>query len=133
MIPQGKQGTGAFQWNRSGWFGSQLGATLWLALLGAALLAQAKPVGGQLLLFAVIPNFVGFVLWRLRSRMSPYPAIQALIAVCGVSALCGMLCLRASSAVETLEGLPSIWFLLMYPGLMLMFCLQERSARANVA
>ena len=51
MKLQGKAGVGAFQWNRGGWFGAQLGTTLWLVILGVLLLAQARPPGALLVLF----------------------------------------------------------------------------------
>ena len=130
---QGKAGTGAFQWNRGGWFGSQLGATLWLVLLGSVLLAQSRWVGGLVVLFGLIPNLVGLLIWRRRHSVSPYPAIQALLAVCGLAALCAMLSIRAAGIAASSLDLPSLWFLLMYPGLMLAFHLQERSARRAAA
>ena len=129
MELQGKRGVGAFQWNWGGWFGSQVGATLWLVLLGALLLAQGKPAGGLVMVFGVVPNLVGLALWRRRHSVSPYPAIQALLAVCGVCALGALVFLRASGAAQLPENMPSDWFLLMYPGLMLTFHLQERGAR----
>jgi len=130
---QGKRGTGAFQWNRGGWFGSQLGATLWLVLLGSVLLAQSRWVGGLVVLFGLIPNLVGLLIWRRRYSVSPYPAIQALLAVCGLAALCAMLSIRAAGVAASSLDLPSLWFLLMYPGLMLAFHFQEQSARKTAA
>lgn len=131
MELQGKRGAGAFQWNRGGWFGSQIGATLWLVLLGGVFLVQSRPVGALLVLCGVVPNLLGFALWRRRHSVSPYPAIQILIAVCGVGALVGMLALRIVGLDESESGMPSLWFLLMYPGLMLMFHLQEQAARRH--
>lgn len=130
---QGKRGAGAFQWNRGGWFGSQLGATLWLALLGGLLLAQSQSVGALLVLCAAVPNLVGLALWRRRHSVSPYPAIQCLVAACGLGALVAMLGLRAAGVAQSPAGMPSSWFLLMYPGLMLAFHLQERAARRTAA
>lgn len=133
MRPQGKLGAGAFQWNRGGWFGSQLGATLWLFILGIMLLSQSRSVGGFLLLFGLIPNLIGLLLWRRRQSVSPYPAIQGLLAACGLSALFAMLCFRAAGIAESSVDLPSLWLLLVYPGLMLAFHFQEQSARKAAA
>ncbi|MCP3985209.1 MAG: hypothetical protein GY723_12540 [bacterium] len=129
MEHQGRRGLGAFQWNRGGWFGSQLGATLWLILLGGLLLAQSRPVGGLVVLCGLIPNLIGLALWRRRSSVSPYPAIQILIAVCGLGALVAMLGLRLFSLSQSSSELSSVWFLLIYPALMLAFHLQEQAAR----
>ena len=133
MELQGKRGAGAFQWNRGGWFGSQVGATLWLVLLGGVLLVQWQPVGGLLVLCGVVPNLIGFALWRRRQSISPYPAIQILITVCGCGALIAMLGLRVLSLSQSASEMPSVWFLLMYPGLMLAFHLQEKAARRAAA
>jgi len=126
---QGKRGAGAFQWNRGGWFGAQLGSTLWLVLLGALLLIQSKPAGGLVVLFGLLPNLLGCVLWRRRHTLSPYPAIQVLIASCGVCALLGWASIWAGGIPASSSGMPGPWFLLMYPGLMVAFHLQERAAR----
>ncbi|MBW2232959.1 MAG: hypothetical protein JRH17_21440 [Deltaproteobacteria bacterium] len=128
MELQGRPGEGAFQWNRGGWFGSQLGATLWLVLLGALLLAQSKAVGGLVVLFGLVPNLIGLALWRRRHSLSPYPAVQGLIATCGLSALLAMLCIRTVGLGPSVDP-PTVWLLLIYPGLMLVFHFQEQSAR----
>lgn len=127
---QGKLGEGAFQWNRGGWFGSQLGATLWLVLLGSLMLAQSRLVGGLVLAFGLAPNLIGTILWRRRHTLSPYRAIQGLFASCGLSALLAMLCIRAAGERYSDSGLPSLWLLLLYPGLMLSFHFRERRARS---
>lgn len=133
MELQGKRGAGAFQWNRGGWFGSQIGATLWLVLLGGVLLVQSRPVGGFLVVCGVMPNLIGLALWRRRQSISPYPAIQILVAVCGFGALAAMLGLRVVGLAQPSSEMPSLWFLLMYPGLMLGFHLQEQAARRAAA
>lgn len=133
MELQGKRGAGAFQWNRGGWFGSQIGATVWLILLGAMLLFQSEPVGALVVVFGLIPNLIGYVLWRRRRTLSPYPAIQLLLASCGVSALFAMISVWAVSITTQSVTLPGSWFLLMYPGLMVAFHLQERAVRKSSA
>lgn len=73
-------------WNAGGWFGSQLGASLWL--LVAALLAaiQAPEVGLKLLLVFLFANTVGYLLWHKR-WFSCYASIQALIGLLGLCSL----------------------------------------------
>ncbi len=128
-LVQGKLGSGAFQWNRGGWFGAQIGSTLWLVIPGFVLLSQSKPVGGLVVFFGVIANLVGLALWRRRNTVPPYPAVQVLIAACGVAALAAILSLLAADLSLPDEGIPSAWLLLIYPGLMLAFRFQEQSAR----
>lgn len=131
MDPEGRQAAGAFQWNRSGWFGGQIGATLWLLLLGSWLLVQSQPVGALLVGLGAGSNLVGVALWRRRSSLSPYLALQMLIAVCGIAAAVAMIFLRGVDVSPSSTELPRAWFLLFYPGLMLIFYLQEQSARKS--
>lgn len=132
MELQGKAGPGAFQWNRGGWFGSQVGATLWIVLLGASLLPSSPGLGGLVVTLGLIPNALGGLLWRRRQTLSPYPALQALLATCGLAALLALVCLRAAgvAGADTLHAWGSI---ALYPGLMLVFHLRERSARRHIA
>ncbi len=125
---------GGFHWNRGGWFGGQLGATVWLVLLGGLLLAQGRAAGAGVLALGLLPNLVGVVLWRHRDRLRPYPALQLLIVAAGLSALAAMLLLwRSKAPIPSLELPSGLWFLLVYPGLMLMFHLQERASRKAAA
>lgn len=133
MKLQGKRGAGAFQWNRGGWFGGQVGATLWLAILGFVLLAQSQAVGALPVALAVLANLVGVLLWRRRWSLAPYPAMQALIVVCGIAAGLAILGVRAAGLELSEVGLPSAWFLLMYPGLNLFFYRLERSFKKAAA
>lgn len=124
---QGKPGSGAFQWNRGGWFGGQFGATAWMLVLGVVLLAQSHPVGAWLVLIGALPNVLGFVLWKRRHSLAPFPALQALVAACGLSAGVAWLCISESGPAA--ESGFSAGLLLMYPGLLVWFFLMERSAR----
>ncbi len=119
-----------FQWNRGGWFGGQLGGTLWLLLLGGLLLARGASVGALVLVLGLVPNALGVVLWRRRERWAPYPALQLLIAVSGASAVAALAAVWVAG--ETLPGWSfrgGFLALAVYPALMGMFHLQERSAR----
>jgi hypothetical protein len=134
MNLEGKRGTGRFRWNRGGWFGGQIGATLWLVLLGCLLMAQGRVAGAAVLVLGLLPNLVGLLLWRRRHRLSPYPAVQLLLATAGISALVSMLVLLHSGVPLSSLQLPSgLWFLGIYPGLMFVFHLQERAGRKTAA
>ena len=127
-----KESTGAFRWSRSGWFGGQLGATVWPLLLGVGVSTQVAGLGALLIVLAVAPNLVGFALWRRRETLAPYPAIQILLAVCGLCMMLAMVCVSAAGLSANALGMPA-WILLLYPGLMLAFHLRERGARKKAA
>lgn len=127
-----RHGDGAFQWNRAGWFGSQLGATLWLLLLGIAVLAHVKELGTALVVLALLPNAIGIYLWHRRHELAPYPAIQILLAACGLSALLSLIVVARAGLSPSLLGLPPAWLLAMYPALMLVFHLRERAAKQAI-
>ncbi|MDJ0832740.1 MAG: hypothetical protein QNJ69_04400 [Gammaproteobacteria bacterium] len=74
------------QWNAGGWFGGQVGATLWILVAG--LLTAVRDLSTGLLVVAlfVIPNVSGLLLWLSR-RFSCYASTQIVIALAGV---CGL-------------------------------------------
>jgi hypothetical protein len=121
---------GRLHWSRGGWFGSQIGATAWLVLLGGLVIAQGRVEGVVVVGLGLLPNVVGFLMWHRRHRLSPYPALQLLIATAGISALLSMLILWRTDGSEAVLQLPSsLRYLLLYPALMLVFHLQERAGR----
>ena len=80
-------GRGRFQWNIGGWFGSQLGGTVWM-LVGAAVLASQAPwIAAWWVACFLAASAVGIGLWLRRDRIRPYPALQALLATCGLAGL----------------------------------------------
>ena len=133
--PSPRQGPGQFQWNAGGWFGSQLGSTVWM-LIAAVLFLPKEPVAGivALICFAV-PNIFGLLLYRQRHRIAPYPALQGLLLLTGIfttlfivylnlSGLAPAFDLRLSRDQGVVYLLP-----LLFVGLMLWFHWQERAAR----
>ncbi len=129
-----KIGPGAFQWNLGGWFGAQIGATLWLVLMGGLVAARhSVPSGLAVLGLGLAPNVIGWWLWHRRETLAPYPAIQMLVAVCGVAAAAAVLVLGRVGVAKLSVDVPGAWVLLIYPGLMLWFHLQEQSAKKHTA
>ena len=122
-----KRGPGQFLWNLSGWFGGQIGATLWLILLGCLLLAQGELVGAVAVALGLLSNGVGLLLWRRRQTMSPYWALQVLLGVAGLSAAVSLAAI--SVAGSSFDASSAFWYLLACPALMLALHLQERAAR----
>jgi len=124
--------SGAFRWNAGGWFGAQIGATAWIALLGILLLFDAPLLGVFVLAYAAAPNVIGIILWRMRDRVGPYPATQILVAVSGAFALVAFVSLDVVGRIAMLRpgaGRRVYLVLLVYPGLMLVFHLRNRAGR----
>lgn len=134
-----RRGPGAFQWNAGGWFGSQIGSTCWLLLAGPLLIPQRPQVGIAVFACGLIPNLIGLRLWQLRHRVEPYPAIQSLLLILWGFTVLAVLVMDVSGAWLPSVGSPPqdparlYWFLLMFPGLMLVFHLQERAARRHAS
>jgi hypothetical protein len=128
-----RKGTGRFQWNTGGWFGSQIGATAYLGLLGGVLAFQAPRAGLLLLFCGLLPNLLGTLLWLRRDRLAPYPALQGLLAivlVCTAIALGGLVWGGPVLGLDprfSAEIRQASWILLLFPGLMVLFHLQEKS------
>jgi len=136
FLYQGKPGPGRFQWNRWAWFGAQIGATLWLLLLGTLMVGQGRGSGLVVLALGLAVNGLGVWLWRARREREPYPAIQILLAACTVAAVVSVLLASASDPGADTGGdaarvAPSLPTLIVYPALMAIFHLQEQSARKS--
>jgi hypothetical protein len=123
----------SFRWNAGGWFGPQLGGTLWLLLLGLLVFPKDAPAAVVVLTCFAGANVVGLSLWRRRHRIAAYPALQWMIAACGVASLMALAFL--DSRPESPEFAPSIpyWVLLIFPGVMVMLLLQRRIAARRLA
>jgi hypothetical protein len=80
-------GPGRFQWNAGGWFGSQLGGTAWMLVGTAILVPQAPGLAAWWAACFAAANAVGAGLWLRRDRVRPYPALQSLLAACGLAGL----------------------------------------------
>lgn len=77
-------------WNAGGWFGAQLGGTVWLAIAAAFLADRSMTVASIVLALFFVANGVGGVLWRQRSRMSLFSGMQVLLAAiwaCSIAAI----------------------------------------------
>jgi len=129
------KGSGLFQWNAGGWFGGQLGATLWLILLGAFYARVSLGAGCFVVACGLVANGIGGWLWWRRDRVAPYAAIQILCATAGLAAAAGLMAVDLFGDVAALdsryERLP-LWIyilLLMYPAIMGQFWLVERGVK----
>ncbi len=117
-------------WNIGGWFGGQLGATLWILVAGILTAVRDFPTGMFVVLLFAISNAVGLVLWQSR-KISCYASIQLLIGVSGVCGLVTVYALANANAwtqIQTggqVSAQSSYGIIgLVYGGLMLMFYLR---------
>jgi hypothetical protein len=126
---------GALRWNAGAWFGAQIGSTLWLVILGAALSwRDDSSPGTAIIALAVAVNGIGLILWQHRDRMRPYPAIQTLIAVVGCAAFIAFALLDGTSTwglagTRASGARPPYAVLLVFPAMMALFAWQEHAAR----
>lgn len=129
---QPQSGSGRFQWNAGGWFGSQVGSTAWM--LGAAFVLLPDHVGPGIAAFLgfLASNVFGLVLYRKRSRMLPYPALQWLIGFVGVASVALVVYLNHSGVVDEVDprlryGQWGFYLLpVLFIGLMALFYWMER-------
>jgi len=71
------------EWNTGGWFGGQLGGTLWILISAAISLGHDISTGIILLALFLVPNIVGLILWR-QKKLTCYQSLQIVFALCGV-------------------------------------------------
>lgn len=88
-------GPGYFQWDKGGWFGSQLGGTAWMLVGSVVLARQAPEVAGVWLACFAVANAIGARMWWRRDRLRPYPALQALLLLCGIHGVVALVALHA--------------------------------------
>ena len=128
----GRPGAGRFQWSAGGWFGSQLGGSLWLAITALVVRQEAPRVAAIASSAFLAANLVGTILWLGRSRLPPYPALQVLLLALGGAALVASLALRqaiANGAIEPRLGVRPLLVLALYLGLAVFFWALEASGR----
>jgi hypothetical protein len=125
-----RTGPGRFQWNAGGWFGGQVGSTIWMIIAGVVLLARGVVPGIWLLVCFAATNVIGFVIWSRRDRIAPHPAIQCLLAVMAVATAIGLILLDIHGGAAGMP-MPSWYYgvLLLFPAMMLQFAMQERASR----
>ena len=73
-------------WNANGSFWSQLGGTAWILVAAAIVLGHNTWTGLILLVIFLIPNIVGYLLWRMK-KFSCHASIQILFGLCGLFGL----------------------------------------------
>jgi hypothetical protein len=137
MTAVGKDGSSAFTRNAGGWFGSQLGGTLWLLVLGVVVMPNDRLAASVCIGGCAALNAWGLYLWRSRERLRAYTGIQRFLAVASLIVALVVLVLnyRGVSGPPT-PGAPvsthvPYWSIVVVPTLMLLFAFQERGRRRN--
>ncbi len=112
-------------WSVGGWFGPQLGSTLWMFICAGLLTRENAAVALVVLLLGLLANGVGLMLWARRERLSIYSAMQFLIAVLAVVSFATVAIVDQSGLWETLHAgttlsAPATYLLMgvLFPGLL---------------
>ena len=125
----------ALFWNAGGWFGTQLGCTLWLLVLGIVLLSKDSLSAGVCIAGFVVLNLCGAYLWHRREQVSAYAGFQWFLFAASLIIALVVLVLnkRGVSGSPTSGALVSTylppWVVVFAPALMLLFFLLERKAK----
>ena len=130
-----KRGTGQFQWNAGGWFGSQIGGTLWMLIVGVTTFGRLPAFALMAIVLASLVNGLGIWLWSRRDRLAPYLGIQVLVGIVALATLTLLTVFDNTGHLAELDtrfrnnprGLYII--LLMFPVLMGLFHFQNRSTK----
>ncbi len=129
-----KDGSGRFQWNAGAWFGAEAGSTAWLFILAGETAPKSSVAVTCLGICAAAPWVLGYMLWRKRDRLAPYPAIQALVACIGAFTLLALLIADYFQVLAVIEARimttprQAYWILCIFPLLMIQFAFLERAA-----
>ena len=128
-----KVGAGRFQWNAGAWFGGLLGGTAYLLVGGVAFLSQHTFLSAIWLSCFAMALSIGVFVWTRRVTLAPYPAIQVLILVCGLSGAVAIIAAlyMAPQLLAAVQLTPSgsLLLLLMFPAFMLWSHFLESTAR----
>jgi hypothetical protein len=127
----------AFSWNAGGWFGSQLGCTLWLPILGFVLHSKDSFVAWVCVASFVVLNAWGMYLWRCREQLSAYAGLQRFLLAASV--VIGLVVVVVNSRGVSESPAPGAlvstylpyWVIAAAPVLMLVFFFREQAARRS--
>ncbi len=117
-------------WNAGGWFGGQIGATIWILLAGLLTAVRDLTTGLVVVFLFVSANAVGLALWISR-KLSCYASTQILVGLSGVCSLATVYILDRANSWELIQtggqiSADSTYYTigLVYIGLMFMFYLR---------
>lgn len=125
----------AFCWYPGGWFGAQLGCTLWLFILGGVLRPKDSLASWLCIGSFVVLNAWGLYLWSRRKILRAYAGLQLFLL--GASLVIALIVVvvnsRGLSEPPAAGGWVSTylpyWVIAVAPVMMLLFFIKERRAR----
>lgn len=124
-----------FRWNAAGWFGLQLGSSIWLLIGSIVLLSETMWVGMCWLSGFLVVNGLGLCLWASRHRLRMHLAMQLLLLVVfflglGSVAAADLNGRRSRLAIGSTHSRWSTYgALLVVPTMMIGFYLRNRQSR----
>ena len=135
MATDGRGRLSAFAWNAGGWFGTQLGCTLWLLILGFVLFSKDALAAWVCLAGFLVLNAWALYLWRSRKQLSAYAGLQRFLLAASViiALVIAVVNGRGLSEPPTPGALVSTylphWVIAVAPALMLLFFWRERKIK----
>lgn len=104
-------GSGRFQWSTGGWFGAQVGSSLWMFVF-AVMVFMRKGFSQEAMLVSlcfIFPNIVGTYTWLGRHRFRPFSALMFLVGVLWVaSTVCILILCHHPEVFSSGTPLPSM-------------------------
>ncbi len=91
------------RWNPGGWFGAQLGSTVWILVAGILSLWVDVTTAMAVIALFVLANVIGMAIWRRREKLSAYAGIQILLPIVGVVGLAAVYVLERSGIFESIQ------------------------------
>ena len=138
-LMQPKKGAGRFQWNAGGWFGPVIGSTAWMIGPAGCLIAHRRWLAAVPIGCFVIMNLLGWILWRFRDRLAPFPALITMLA----SLAMAVPIILATTALGTPNSPPQMnlpssplgWLVvvLFVPAMIVWFYVIEHRSKRSVA
>ena len=101
-------------WNAGGWFGAQLGGSLWILIAGILALRLDTQAGIAAIVLFGVANGLGSFLWTRRDGLSAYAGIQLLLALVGTAGLAAVYVLERAGIFEAIQVGASISAQSMY-------------------
>jgi hypothetical protein len=137
MTTDGNTPRSAFSWNAGGWFGAQIGCTLWLLILGLVIVPKDSLAAGACVGGFVVLNAWGLYLWRRREQLPAYAGLQRFLAAASVVIAFVVVVVNGRGASEppipgaVVSTFLPYWLIVLAPGLMLLFFWRDRKLKGN--
>jgi len=136
LDPGGKPpriGSGQLQWNTWGWFGGQVGSSIWLLVLGIIAVVQGDALGWVPIGLCLLANLVGTLLWWWRDRLAPFPAVEILLGTITLLSAGGVVTILEAGLLGVGPDVPpGRWvylYLLIFPALMVQLWVVDHARR----